>query len=118
MRTPKPWGLPTQPVTRALLSASGVSDEMIRTQLRSGRLVRLRQGTLYPDFLWPDVMLVGECDGAVKYMDGRSIVEEKQREQVLRDLGYRIVRWLAREIMTRPGLVVARIERALLSATP
>jgi hypothetical protein len=34
---------------------------------------------------------------------------------VLRDLGYRFVRWLAKEIMTRPDVVIARIERALLS---
>jgi very-short-patch-repair endonuclease len=60
-------------------------------------------------------MLIGECDGAVKYTDQQSIVAEKEREQLLRDLGYRIVRWLAKEIMTRPDLVLARIERALLS---
>ena len=72
-------------------------------------------GTIYPDFLWPDLMLIGECDGAVQYSDQQSIVAEKEREQLLRDLGYRIVRWVAREIMTRPDLVLARIERALLS---
>ena len=71
-------------------------------------------GTVYPDFLWPDLMLIGECDGAVKYTDQQSIVAEKEREQLLRDMGYRIVRWLAKEIMTRPDLVLARIERALL----
>ena len=72
-------------------------------------------GTVYPDFLWPDLRLIGECDGAVKYSDQRSIVAEKEREQLLRDMGYGIVRWLAKEIMTRPDLVLARIERALLS---
>ena len=71
-------------------------------------------GTVFPDFLWPDLMLIGECDGAVKYTDQQSIVAEKEREQLLRDMGYRIVRWLAKEIMTRPDLVLARIERALL----
>jgi len=60
-------------------------------------------------------MLIGECDGAIKYTDPQSIVAEKEREQLLRDLGYRIVRWLAKEIMTRPDIVLARIERALLS---
>ena len=60
-------------------------------------------------------MLIGECDGAVKYTDQQSIVTEKEHEQLLRDMGYRIVRWLAKEIMTRPDLVLARIERALLS---
>ena len=38
---------------------------------------------------------------------------EKWREQVLRDLGHRVVRWLAREIMTVPWEVMARIGRAV-----
>jgi hypothetical protein len=70
-------------------------------------------GKVYPDFFWPEVGLIGEVDGAIKYQDPRAYVLEKEREQLLRDLGYRIVRWLAKEIMTRPDRVVARIERAL-----
>ena len=72
-----------------------------------------RIGSLYPDFYWPELNLVGECDGAVKYVDARGYVNEKEREQVLRDLGYRIVRWLAKEIMLTPQVVVERIARAL-----
>jgi very-short-patch-repair endonuclease len=40
-------------------------------------------------------------------------VLEKEREQVLRDLGYRFVRWLAKEIMLQPAVVMERIARAL-----
>ncbi len=72
-------------------------------------------GKVHPDFFWAEHGLIGEVDGAVKYGDPRAYVLEKEREQVLRDLGYRIVRWLAKEIMTRPEVVVARIERALAS---
>lgn len=53
MRTPKPWILPTQPATRALLAATGVSDEMIRTQLASGRLRRVRRGVFVAADSWP-----------------------------------------------------------------
>lgn len=74
-------------------------------------------GKVYPDFFWPDLGLIGEVDGLVKYTDPRAIGAEKQREQHLLDLGYQIVRWLASEIMTRPDLVVARIERAMAAAT-
>jgi Protein of unknown function (DUF559) len=70
-------------------------------------------GRLYPDFHWPDQNLIGECDGAVKYADATAHVREKEREQVLRDLGYTMVRWLAKEIMLTPQLVVARVTRAL-----
>jgi very-short-patch-repair endonuclease len=56
---------------------------------------------------------VGEADGRIKYDDPNAIVREKQREQLLRDLGFRMVRWLGKEIHLTPDRVMARIERAL-----
>lgn len=100
---------PAESLTAGHLHLAGLATPLFQAP------VETPHGTVYPDFLWPELMLIGECDGAVKYGDQRSIVAEKEREQLLRDLGYRIVRWLAKEIMTRPDLVLARIERALLS---
>jgi very-short-patch-repair endonuclease len=57
--------------------------------------------------------VIGEVDGAIKYQDASAFVLEKQREQILRDLGYIIVRWLAREIMLTPWVVIERVERTL-----
>lgn len=71
------------------------------------------EGNLYPDCYWPDANLVGECDGAVKYADQEGYVREQERERLLREMGYRIERWLAKEIMLTPALVVARVARAL-----
>lgn len=70
-------------------------------------------GTFFPDFYWERQQLIGEADGRVKYGDADAIIAEKEREQVLRDLGYRIVRWTGREIIGHPRLVVDRIARAL-----
>jgi very-short-patch-repair endonuclease len=42
-------------------------------------------------------------------------MREKEREQVLRDLGFRIVRWSGKEIHLSPSVVMDRIERKLLS---
>ncbi len=75
--------------------------------------IRTPIGKVYPDFYWEDLRLIGEVDGAVKYSDAHAYVLEKEREQALRDLGYRIVRWLAKEIMLRPEVVMERIARAL-----
>ena len=58
-------------------------------------------------------MLIGECDGAVKYADAQGYVREKEREQALRDQGYAMVRWQAKEIMLRPEVVVERVARCL-----
>ncbi len=54
MRTPTPWTLPTQPVTRTLLRASGITDAMIRTQLTLGRVTRLRSGVYLATSAWPE----------------------------------------------------------------
>jgi len=70
-------------------------------------------GTFFPDFYWGEQRLIGEADGRVKYGDADAIIAEKEREQVLRDLGYQIVRWTGREITGQPQLVIDRIARAL-----
>lgn len=70
-------------------------------------------GTFYPDFYWEQHRVIGEADGRIKYGDADAIIAEKEREQVLRDLGYQIVRWTGREITGQPQLVVGRIARAL-----
>jgi len=75
--------------------------------------IRTPMGRLYPDFFWEELKLIGECDGAVKYDDADAYVLEKEREQTLRDMGYRFVRWLAKEIMLTPSVVMERIARAL-----
>jgi hypothetical protein len=78
--------------------------------------IRTPQGEFFPDCYWPYAHLIGEADGASKYADPAAIVKEKEREQYLRDCGYRFVRWLGKEIMARPWEVVARVARALDAA--
>lgn len=77
--------------------------------------VRTAHGLFYPDCLWEEFGVIGECDGAVKYAEASAFVLEKEREQVLRDLGYAVVRWLAKEIMLTPWVVIDRITRELAS---
>lgn len=70
-------------------------------------------GVVYPDFLWPEHRLVGEAGGALKYQTPDVMLKEKEREQLLRDVDFAIVRWTGREIRLRPDLVMDRIARAL-----
>ncbi len=74
------------------------------------------RGTFYPDCYWKDHRLIGEADGAVKSAGPEAVLQEKEREQYLRDLGFGMVRWLGREITLRPEVVVERIARALRAA--
>lgn len=75
--------------------------------------IRTPAGSYFPDCLWDEQRLIGECDGAVKYNDANAYVLEKDREQNLRDRDYRFVRWQAKEIMLTPSLVIERIARAI-----
>lgn len=75
--------------------------------------IRTAGGTFFADCFWKEQRLVGEADGAGKYDEPGAAVAEKEREQLLRDQDLRMVRWLGKEIMFRPQVVVDRVARAL-----
>jgi hypothetical protein len=72
------------------------------------------------DFLWREERTVGEFDGRIKYgrllQPGQTpedvIFAEKVREDLLRDLGWTVVRWLWRDLY-RSGVLRDRVLRAL-----
>jgi len=72
------------------------------------------------DFFWPEAKVIGEFDGDAKYLDeallaGRStqeaILAEKKREDRLRALGYKVVRWDWKTLST-PDLLRQRLTAA------
>lgn len=73
------------------------------------------------DFCWPEQRTVGEFDGRVKYgrllrpgqSAGDVIHAEKLREDLLRDLGWGVVRWTWIDL-GRPEVIVRRLERAFV----
>lgn len=70
-------------------------------------------GDLYPDFLWQEQAVIGEADGMLKYTSPDTLVREKQRQEQLERMGFRVVRWDYREIRRRPAAVIQRITSAL-----
>lgn len=70
-------------------------------------------GDLFPDFLWEEFRVVGEADGEGKYADASSFAREKERESLLRDVGFEVIRWTGREGFGSPDRVVERLSRAL-----
>lgn len=70
------------------------------------------------DFLWGDI--VGEFDGRIKYgrllrpgqTPGDAVYEEKLREDALRALGFRVVRWTWADL-ARPEQLVTRLRSML-----
>lgn len=80
----------------ALFHAHGLPLPLLQQEIPipSGGLFR-------PDYLWPDVNVVGEFDGKVKYGEhvrpGETpqdvALRERRREKLLQQMGYTVVRW-------------------------
>ncbi|GAA4895443.1 hypothetical protein GCM10025789_11160 [Tessaracoccus lubricantis] len=82
-------------ISRWLLSQSGLPMPQLQVELTShGELARV-------DFFWPELGLIGEFDGKVKYGrtlkpnqdPGEVVFAEKRREDGLRAQGYLVIRW-------------------------
>jgi very-short-patch-repair endonuclease len=89
--------------------------------------VRAANGHVFArcDFGWPRYRTIGEFDGAEKYgrllkpdeSAGDKIVQEKLREEVIRDLGWKVVRWTWDEL-DDPQSLARKIIRTLERGRP
>ena len=70
------------------------------------------------DFYWAKYRVIAEADGQVKYSDPRRAVRQLDRDQRLRDLGFKVVHFTWRELFQNPAAVIERIRRAFASPTP
>jgi hypothetical protein len=68
------------------------------------------------DHLFREQRTVGEADGLGKYDDIAVLRDEKQREDVLRELGFEVVRYVWDDALRRPTLMAARFRQAFLRA--
>jgi hypothetical protein len=106
-------GSPGESLSRVRMRELGLPIPELQVCLRDD------EGEMYPDFCWRSYRLLGEFDGVAKYIreefqDGRSpaegVVDEKRREDRLRGLGWRVVRWGWDDALSAPRL------RAILTA--
>jgi very-short-patch-repair endonuclease len=67
------------------------------------------------DFAWLSLGVIGEADGAIKYDTPQSIIDERRREQRLKDAGFEVFRWTWSEIHNEPMKVVSRFNQAATS---
>jgi len=52
--------------------------------------------------LWADVRTIGECDGAVRYVEPAVLYREKLRQEALEEAGWYVVRWGCAELVDDP----------------
>jgi hypothetical protein len=96
-------GSPGESLSRAVISAFGVPAPVLQQRFAD------ELGLVgYVDFFWPEFGVIGEFDGVAKYTreefrSGRTpseiVVEEKLREDRLRALGFRVIRWVWEDLM-------------------
>lgn len=65
------------------------------------------------DLLLPELWVVGEADGLVKYAEPRALVEEKRRQERLEELGFTVVRWEYGDAAHRPRSLARRFDAAI-----
>lgn len=70
------------------------------------------------DFYWPRHRAIAEADGTMKYADPQRAVRQLERDQRLRDHGYKVVHFTWRDLFQHPDAVIARIRRTFASAAP
>lgn len=106
-------GSPGESYARGLMHVLGFETPLLQYAVNTSR------GTVYTDYYWEGLGLVGEFDGREKYMkpeylQGRTpsqvVIEEKAREDAIRAAGRRVFR------LVWSDLTVSKLERVLESA--
>ncbi|MBP2418105.1 hypothetical protein ACFFOM_09120 [Microlunatus capsulatus] len=115
-RSESPW----ESCSRVTLHHLGLAPTSLQHEVRdaASRLVARA------DFGWEEHRTLGEFDGLVKYgkllrpgqTPSDAVVEEKRREDAVRDLDWQVVRWV-RDDLRRPEELRARILRAFRRGT-
>jgi very-short-patch-repair endonuclease len=65
------------------------------------------------DVLWRPQGLVVELDGGAAHGTPSAVSRDRHRELVLRERGFRVLRYSFRQIVEEPGRVVADLRAAL-----
>ncbi|MHA7270775.1 hypothetical protein [Arthrobacter sp. HLT1-20] len=108
--------------SRAIMIEQGFPIPGLQREFRDG-LGRIG----FPDFDWEEFKTLGEFDGhekysAQRYLKGRSpaqiVIEEKNRENRLRALGYRVVRWEWQDLRNPQRLIHLLREASLPQRRP
>jgi len=104
--------------SRVLLAELGLEATEIQLPVLDGQRLVGRV-----DFAWPEHRTVGEFDGRSKYGRllrhgedaGEVVFREKVREDLLRELGWEVVRWIWSEL-SQPDVIERRLRRAFARA--
>ncbi|MDQ1246587.1 MAG: hypothetical protein QG597_955 [Actinomycetota bacterium] len=78
---------------------------------------------VYADLGWEEFSLVAEFDGAVKYGrlarfnalgENTSLAEQAKREELIRSVGWKVIRWLFSTVLAGPATVMRQLHSTLV----
>lgn len=69
------------------------------------------------DFLWREFRTVAETDGRLKYGSGQDAINERKRDRLIREQGYKVVHVMWAELHQRPQRIIDRILTAFSTAS-
>jgi Transcriptional regulator, AbiEi antitoxin/Protein of unknown function (DUF559) len=69
------------------------------------------------DFYWRRYLTIAEADGLLKYADTRRAVDQLERDQLLREVGYKVVHFTWRQLFGETDRVIAWIREAFACPT-
>lgn len=103
-------------------------ESLVRLELAVGGIATTPQVEIHDehgrlagrvDLLVDGYKLIVEFDGMVKYRDGgtEAVISEKRREDLLRSLGYVVVRVVWADL-DKPGKILAAVRKAMATAMP
>lgn len=70
------------------------------------------------DFCWLEHLTIAEADGMLKYADPGRAAAQLERDQLLREAGYKVVHFTWRQLFYETERVIARIRDAFARVSP
>jgi very-short-patch-repair endonuclease len=115
-------GSPLESCARVTFDAFRLPPPELQTQILggvridgAGRITVEEYHEYKVDFLWRKFKTVAEADGLMKYSSGEAAINERKRDRLIREAGYKVVHLTWAELLGRPERVVNRIIEAFRS---
>lgn len=70
------------------------------------------------DFYWGEYLTIAEADGMLKYADAGRAVKQLERDQLLREAGYKVVHFTWRQLFHETDRLIARIRDVFARTGP
>lgn len=88
-----------------------VKDELTRKELVFE--IQYRVLSYWVDFAFPEIKLAVECDGERWHSTEEQILKDKKRDERLKSVGWTVLRFKDKEIITNTKKVIDKIERTV-----